>query len=196
VALFLEGGGLMARGAQKAAMTNTGIGQDNAKALNGRATDVNNVLFPQLQQRAEQGLTPGEKATMNTASQQSLGGSNAGAVGSADLYAARTRNAGAMQPALDESVRSGQRQNSTNALNTEGKSLDMKTRALAALQGLYGTDVQGGNQALGESNNAIGQWTNASNSTNANALAWAKFAAQALSGAATGFAGGGAGANG
>jgi hypothetical protein len=173
----------MGRDAAKAAKNNSNIGANNATTLNTRATDVFNGLFPQLQDQAQNGLSPSDEAAMNTASQQSVGGGTAAAVGSANLAAARTRNAGGYQPAVSEAARAGERINSANALATKGKSIDMKQKALQALEGLYGANVEGGNQALNTSNQAVGQWTNADQQTMANTGMWLDFINKIGSGA-------------
>jgi hypothetical protein len=106
----------MARGTAQEAKQNAGAGASQNATYSGRANDAFNAVFPQLQNQAQNGLPQADQAALNTASQQSIGGSNAGAAGQANLAAARTRNAGAYAPAVAESVRSGQRQNSENAL--------------------------------------------------------------------------------
>jgi hypothetical protein len=83
-------------------------------------------------------------AYMNTASQQSLGGSVGGATGQANLESARTRNAGGNQGAIASSARSAQRQLSTNALGIQKSQADLqqaqRQQALSSLQSLYGVD--------------------------------------------------------
>jgi hypothetical protein len=80
-----------------------------------------------------------------------------------------------------ESVRSGQRQNSENALGTVSKNIAAKQAAMQALQGLYGTSANAGIGSLNASNSAIGQ----QNEADQNTLAWTKF----ISGAAGNFLG-------
>lgn len=96
---------------------------------------------------------------MNTAAQQSAGGSNAGAVGGGGLYAARTRNAGAGQTSIGNAVRSSGQNLSRAAVGTEVKSADLgqanQRAALGGLSGLYGEDVKGGIGALDASNQAL-----------------------------------------
>jgi len=114
---------------------------------------------------------------MNTASQQSVGGSQAAAEGAGNLAAARTRNAGAFAPAISEANRAGGRQLSQNAVGiqaaNENERQSQRSRALAALQGLYGTNE---NTALGFGNaetGALNAATNAQNQTLGNTKFWA-----------------------
>jgi hypothetical protein len=173
----------MGRGAAKQAKQNAQAGYDQNQTYTGRGSDIYDSLYPQLQQRAQNGLDPATKAEFNTASQQSLGGSNAGAAGQGDLMAARTRNAGGATAAIAESARSGQRQESTNALNTEKLSEQVKQQALAAMQGLYGTNTQAGVESLNASTGGVNAWTNADQQTMANTKMWLDFAQKAASGA-------------
>jgi hypothetical protein len=167
----------MARGTAQEAKQNAGAGASQNAAYAGRASDVYNSLFPQLQNQAANGLPMADQAALNTASQQSLGGSQAGAVGAGNLMAARTRNAGGATAAIAESARSGERQNSQNALGTVGKNIAAKQMALQAMQGLYGENANAGNNALQGSNSAIAQ----QNQADANTMAWTKMFVDAAS---------------
>lgn len=124
----------------------------------GNANDLYSKLFPIFQGEATnpQGFGAKDLASMNTASQQSVGGSTAGAVGEGDLAGARTRNAGSFAPALDEAVRSGQRQLSTNALDIQGKNAALKQAqqqaGISGMSGLYGQNSSDMLSALGLSN--------------------------------------------
>lgn len=106
------------------------------------------------------GYTPTQKAAINTAAQQSAGGSNAGAVGQGGLYAARTRNAGAGQGAIGASTRAAGSNLSRNAVNTEVENANLgqqnQRAALGGMEGLYGTALKGGEEALGLSNQSLG----------------------------------------
>lgn len=74
------------------------------------------------------GLTPIQKSRMLTASGQSLGGANAGAVGQGALYGARTGNAGAATAAIDDSARSAMEKQSENALDVENKDAQLASQ--------------------------------------------------------------------
>jgi hypothetical protein len=160
----------MGRGAAGQAKQNAQAGADQNQAYSGHASEAFNAVFPQLQQQSQNGLSQSDQAALNTASQQSLGGSNSGAAGQANLAGARTRNAGAFAPAVAESARAGMRQNSENALGTVGKNIAAKQAAMQALQGLYGTSAQAGIGSLGASNQAIQDW----NQADQNSMGWAK----------------------
>jgi len=89
---------------------------------------------------------------------------------------ARTRNAGAANPAIEESARNAMRQGSQNAMNIQGQNWNAKQAGLQGLQNLYGTNLSAANAALGLSNNAIGQWNQADANTTGAALGWANLA--------------------
>jgi hypothetical protein len=127
-------------------------------------------LFPQFEGEATnpQGLGPSGVASLNTAAQQSVGGSTAGAVGEGNLTAARTRNSGGLDKALDASVRSGQQTLSEDALNVQNENEMLKQQqqqsGLQGLSGLYGTNESAMLSALGLGNNSINTGVNAGNS--------------------------------
>jgi hypothetical protein len=173
----------MGRGAAKEAQQNAQAGAGQNQTYSGRATDVYNSLFPQLQNEAQNGLSMSDQAALNTASQQSIGGSNAGAAGGANLAAARTRNAGGYAPAVAESAREGMRQNSQNALGTVSKNIAAKQAAERALQGLYGTNAESGIGSLNASTSAVNAQTQADQQTMANTKMWLDFASKIAGGA-------------
>mgnify|MGYP005814578841 CR=1 FL=1 len=130
-----------------------------ANALSSRYSNAANSIYgtinPVLSTQAIQGFTPQQLADVNTAGQQSLGGAVSGAVGQANLQAARTRNAGGYQGAIRSAAQAAMKQNSQNALQTQMASIEQQNKALQALQQLYGTNVAGGLTALGTSNQAL-----------------------------------------
>ena len=144
------------RGIQQA-----GISNQLSGTTAGRANRTYNTLFPTLQRNLinPQGFGK-DLGAINTASQQSIGGSVAGAVGQGNLQAARTRNAGGFAPALDEAVRSGQRQLSQNALGVQENNAYLKNEqqqgAIRALGSLYGENMGDTLRALGLSNESLG----------------------------------------
>ena len=142
-------------------------GDDQAKAaevsankfsggLQSNTGQLYSTLAPQLSVDSlhPTGFTPQMEADMNTASQQSVGGSNAGAVGQGNLLAARTKNAGGPDAAIAESVREGGRQASKNALGIKIASAQLaqqkRAQALGQMGDLYGTSTTGANSALGQ----------------------------------------------
>src|SRR6185437_6586661 len=125
----------MARKAQKQASQNfdnsqstfnTGMGVAGTAGAN--AGNLYSKLSPMYEQEAEnpQGYGSADLAGMNTAVQQSVGGSTAAAKGEGMLQAARTRNRGAMASSIGDSIRSGQRTLADKALDIQGKNADMK----------------------------------------------------------------------
>jgi hypothetical protein len=153
----------MSRQAQQDAQ-NTYNAQSNASQLYGaNASAAYSQLMPQYTNMAlnPQGLNPTEKADLSTASQQSTGGSTAGAVTQGNLNVARTGNAGGYQATLSDAVRQGMKQNSNNALAADTADIGLKEQqrqeGLAGENGLYNSNL---GAATGELN-AENQSTNA-----------------------------------
>ena len=143
------------RGIQQAGITNQLSGTTAA-----RGNRTFQTLFPTLQQNLTNPQGFGKDlGAINTANQQSIGGSVAGAVGQGNLQAARTGNAGGFAPALDESVRSGQRQLSQASTGVaEANSLlknEQQQGAIKALGSLYGENMDDTLKALGLSNQGL-----------------------------------------
>lgn len=151
----------MARQAQNQANQVFNTAQEFGGTSMGNANQLFNTLMPAYQQEAinPQGYTPSQKASMDTASQQSTGGAVAGAVGQGNLMGARDRNAGSFAPALDASARRAASINSENALGVENKSADLAEKkrqaGLAGLTGLYDTTTSDALKSLGLENEAI-----------------------------------------
>lgn len=151
----------MPKGVEKQQLANSGVAQGLSNQLTANAANIYGGLEPILASQAAHpaGFTPTQKASINTAAQQSAGGTNAGAVGQGGLYAARTRNAGAGQAAIGASSRSAGANLSKSAVGTEVQDADLaqqnRNRALGGLQGLYGEELTGGEHALGLSNQAL-----------------------------------------
>lgn len=176
----------MARGAQDQAKQafdqSKQTFQDSQDAYGGAKTNASSLyssLFPALSQEATnpQGYGAKDLSAMNTAGQQSVGGATAGAVGEGDLIGARTRNAGSFAPALDEAVRSGERQNSENAVNIQGQNANVKQAqqqaGLAGLGNLYSTNTDAMLKSLGLGNESTNAGTSATNAlTNAGQSGW------------------------
>jgi len=117
-------------------------------------------LFPILKGEAlnPQGFAPQDLNAMNTASQESVGGSTAGAVSEGNLQAARTRNAGGFAPALDEAARSGGRTLAKNAQDVQTKNAMLRESnrqaGIGGLGDLYGQNSRNMLSALGLGNQA------------------------------------------
>mgnify|MGYP005815069293 CR=1 FL=1 len=145
----------MGKGANKDLFANSGIANKLQGQYSNAANSIYGTINPVLSTQAVQGFTPQQLADVNTAGQQSLGGAVAGAVGQANLQAARTRNAGGYQGAIRSAAQLAMKQNSQNALQTQLASIEQQNKALQALQQLYGTNVGAGLTALGTSNQAL-----------------------------------------
>lgn len=171
----------MPKGVAKDALANSGTASNLSNQLTTNAANVYGGLEPSLAARAStpMGYTPAQKASINTAAQQSAGGSTAAAAGEGGLYAARTRNAGAGQAAIGASDRSAGNNLSRSAVNTEVQSADLGQQnqrgALGGLQGLNSTELSGGEGALGLSNQAL----STANSADAN-NPWMKLLMQGI----------------
>lgn len=142
-------------------LANSGNANNSAAGFGSNAAGLYGSLAPAYSAMATnpQGYGPTTLAKMNTASQQSLGGSNAGVTGEAGLQAARTRNAGGSTAALDASSQAAQRQNSENAvgIDTQNANLQQKQQqeGLAGLSSLYGENVNADLGEQGVSNQAL-----------------------------------------
>jgi hypothetical protein len=153
----------MGKGANKDLLGIAGKGVQRSNTLNDQASGTYGFIDPILKAEATnpQGYAPVDLAAMNTASQQSLGGSVGGATGEANLEAARTRNAGGFQGAIASSARSAQRQLSQNALQVQAANAQLKEeqkqKALTQLQQLYGIDQKTALDYLNNSTTALSE---------------------------------------
>lgn len=160
----------MARDAQNQAKQtyNTASGLEGSSA--GEAGNLYSTLVPQFEQEASgtEGFSPTDIANMNTASQQSLGGGVASAVGTGAERAAANRNSGSMAPSLDEASRNATKQLSTNALDVQNANAQLKQKnKQAGIQGeenLFNTENQDVLSSLGLQNQSTNALTNAGNS--------------------------------
>lgn len=142
------------------------------------------TLMPELEGDITnpEGYSDAEQAQMNTAVQQSAGGSNAGAVGEGALVAGRTRNPGSMAAAVAESTRHAGEEAQKNALGIKVKSADLaQSKRSDALQSL-GQVTQG---ALGE----VAPNVQAETDRRRQGSEWWKSILQAAGGAAGSFGG-------
>lgn len=152
----------MGRGTSKEGLANSQTANTLSSGYNANATDTLGVLSPALTQEVQnpQGFAPEDLTAMNTASQQSLGGSQAGAAGAGNLRAARTRNAGGGDAAIAESARQGMRQNSQNAVTIQANNALQREKnrqaGISGESGLFGEQTDATLKALGLSNQALG----------------------------------------
>lgn len=109
----------------------------------GQAGNAYGIAAPIYQKMAQrpQGYLPQEMADRITASNQTLGGSNAAAAGEGALTAARTNNAGGYQAAIDDAARQSGAQQSENVLGVMNQSDALKRQqqqeGLEGLSGIY-----------------------------------------------------------
>jgi len=144
-------------------LANSGTANTAATGYGSNAAGLYGSLAPAYSAMAfnPQGYGATNLAKMNTASQQSLGGSNAGVTGQAGLQAARTRNAGGSAAVLDAASQNAMRQNSENAVGTDVANANLQQKqqgeGLAGLSSLYGQNVNAELGEQGVSNQALGQ---------------------------------------
>jgi hypothetical protein len=130
-------------------------------SYNANAKSAYDVLAPTLTHQITnpEGFAPEDLSAMNTASQQSLGGSNAGIEGEGMLRAARSRNAGAGDAATAEGAREAMRRDSQNAVTIKANNaLEREKNRNAGVAGmgqLYGENQDATLKALGISNEAL-----------------------------------------
>lgn len=152
----------MGKGTKQQGFANSGTAQNLSNNLTSNASSIYGSLEPTLQAEMAHpsGFTPQAKAAMNTAAQQSAGGSTAAATGAGRLFAARTRNAGGAKAAIGEGVRNAGENLSNAAVNTEVQNAKLQEAqrqgAISGLEGLNATELTGGENALGLSNQALG----------------------------------------
>lgn len=142
-------------------LANSGTANTLENLYGTNAATNNAVLQPALTQEIvnPSGYTPTQMGAMTTAAEQSAGGSNAGAAGGALLRAGRTHNIGSGQAATSAASRNaGQELSQVNAgIQSKNADLEQKQRqsALSTEEGLYGTNVGAGENALGLSNTSL-----------------------------------------
>ena len=153
-------------GAKKDLFANEATASGLSNQYSSQALGIGSKLTPQLTAESvnPQGYSPTTMGQMTTAAEQTAGGSNAGVTGEAGLRAARTRNIGAGQAATAEGGRAaGQELSQVNAgiqSNNAKLKAQQQQEGLSGLEQMYGTDVNAGNNALGLSNQAIGEISN------------------------------------
>lgn len=153
----------MGKGANKQLLNNSGTAQDVAGGLRKRGNEDYATLDPTLIHDVNhaEGYTPEQMAYMNTASQQSLGGATSAVTGQANLEAARTRNAGGFQGAIESGSRDAMKQNSQNAVQIQADQAKLqqqqRQQALQQLQSLYNTNQGTAVDYMNSSTNALGE---------------------------------------
>ncbi len=154
-------------GTKKDAFKQYGTAAADSSQLGANAQNIYGSLTPQLQAQAAHpmGYTPQQKSAVNTAAQQSAGGSMAGATGQGALLAARTRNAGAGANAIQQAGRQSSENLSNAATGTEIGSANLANQqqqhAQQGLEGIGGTELGGSLKALGLGNESLSVLNNA-----------------------------------
>lgn len=174
----------MPKGVEQNQLQNSGTATGMSSGLYGQAGNLYGSLAPTLQTEAAHpaGYSPTQIASMNTAAQQSAGGSNAGAAGQGALLASRTKNAGTADAAIGQSTRQSGQNLSKAAVDTQLDNANLQQKqqqqGISGEEGLYGTDLGASQTALGLSNSAL---TGAAQSSSDNI--WNKVLLQAMSNA-------------
>lgn len=150
----------MGKGANAQLLNNAGTANTRGGQTFNQASSLYGFLDPALASDVTNPQGYGtDLPAINTASQQSLGGSTAGITGEGNLEAARTRNVGGFQAGAGTAARTNAKQLSQNALQVQERNAMLKQAqrdsALSALQRLYGIDQATAAQYLGLSNSAL-----------------------------------------
>lgn len=160
----------MARGSTQATGAAT-TAASNSGAQLGAANNLASLLVPTLENQVTnpEGINPTDLAALRTSNEQAAGGEAASAVGAGGLRAARTRNAGAPAAATAQGIQNAGEHLSmanldTNLANQKAK-LAQSSQAESGLQGLYGTDLNAGNNALGQVAGDVNANTQAENAS-------------------------------
>ncbi len=165
----------MARGSDQATGAAT-TAANLSGSLENNAGNLYSGLVPQLQAEAAHpsGIAPTDLAAMKTGAMETAGGSEAGAVGQGALLAARTRNAGGADAAIQGSARDAGRNLSRANLGIDTANAEMKEHqkqaGLGGLEHLYSENLGTGVQSLGQVAPDVNADTNAYNSS----FDWAK----------------------
>jgi len=155
----------MGKGTKKDLFQNAGRANKLSDQYNANASSLYNFETPILESDVTNPQGYGKDLTaMNTASQQSLGGAESAAFGEGNLEAARTRNAGGFQGAVEKSARDAMKTQSQNAVSIQAANAKAKMAeresALGALTSFYGGDVNAAMKALELSNQALNDTSN------------------------------------
>lgn len=166
----------MARGSSQATGAATQA-QNLSTGLEGNASSLYSAVAPELMTEAAHpgGYAPADMAAMDTAAQESSGGTQAAAQGQGALRASRTKNAGTADAAIAESARGAGREAAHEAVGTRVANAGLKQKqqqaGLGGLESLFGTNVSGGIGALGQVAPNVNANTNAANQS----WDWAKY---------------------
>jgi len=166
----------MARGSTQATTAATSA-QNLSNNLASNANALYGELAPELETEVTHpaGYSPTDLAAMDTAAQQSAGGSQAAAVGQGSLLASRTKNNGTADAAIGQSARSAGQNLSNAALKTQLSNANLKQHeqqsGLSGLEGLTNAQTGASIGALG----VVPQAVNANNGAINASYDWAKY---------------------
>lgn len=158
------------RDAAAAAGTAATTASNTAAGYGANASTIGSQLVPyesrQLQNPS--GMSQQDIGSQLTAGLAGAGGATSGLAGAASKNAATSRNPMGFSAALDSAARSRDKAAAGTsegiAANNVNVKLGQQSDAAKTLQGLYGTDVSGQNQASGQVANDINAQVAASNS--------------------------------
>lgn len=143
---------------------------DTGAQLGSEAQGIGSTLTPFLTSELTnpQGYSQQDTSAMLSDAAAGAGGADAGIVGQANQMAARTRNAGGFQTALDSAARSRTQAAAQTAEGIGAQDATLKQTqqqdAAKGLQGMYGTDTSGMLDATGQVAPDLNAATNANNS--------------------------------
>jgi len=139
-----------------AAQTAANSANTISSGASANANGLYGVIAPELETEIAHpaGFGPTEMAQMETAAQQSSGGSQAGTTGQGGLLAARTRNAGGAEAAIASGARSAGKNLSAGVLGTQLANARLKAQqqqeGTSGLENLYNNELGSSIAALGE----------------------------------------------
>ena len=168
----------MSKGSSAAAQTNQGIGRNYSEGYQGQGGQIASSELPFLQNELTnpQGFGQQDLSQMQTQGGQATAGALGAGKEAATLNASRTGNTAAVPGVIDNATRSAMQQQSNNVLGTDLANEQLKQQqqqeGSQGLEKMYGTDVSAALQALGLSNQAVGEWTGADNATKNSELGW------------------------
>jgi hypothetical protein len=145
----------VARGSQQATQAATQASNTSTN-LENNANALYGTLAPTLESEIANptGYNPMDLSKMNTAAEESAGGTQAGATGQGALLASRTKNPGTADAAIAESARTAGQDLSQKALGIQTGNARLKEQqrqeGIAGLGGLTNEETNAGITSLGQ----------------------------------------------
>lgn len=153
----------MPKSAKDQANQTYGETQQYGQGMNAKGNAAWNAMYPQEVQNATapKGFSDQDMAKMKTSNSQGAGGATSALTGEANLMAGRTRNPGSMGAGLAEAARTTGRAENANNLKLDEANASLAQQkqqaALGELGKLYGTNVSGLNEMMGNQNKAVSE---------------------------------------